>query len=1116
MQSLDERPGEPGTGVSARPRKAWRAGFPAAARLVSVLAAVALDLAGSSPAPAGVGTIDDPTGGAALQVSFRRTPSFQDLAEAQAALTRMAALVCDATEGQVRFERIRLTSSPAEQDAAGLWFHDEMAASGGAFEADASGLGRLGSHMDVYPSAALDPAALAHLVAHHAFGLGDQYDEQRRRGGSCGIGPGFDADRLDERNHSLMQAAGGLRCSEGALAGERCARDDECQGYPCVAVLASEFSVASNHDLLRGEGGVCPRPEAVSRLSISGILPRSSEPLSTLDTSDYLLARATSAWHGEVEVLDATGALPGIVLHLYLAHTAPLDWQLSVAVDGGDLGRTRGELVVLRRWSLRFNEDFSLASVEPSRMIFELPGSSSKPATEVAIDLGTENPDPAGEPGLGYDGLQMTASGAVSVELAVDGIASCDAPWCASSWNETTARWEVSEQTLLHDGRSDWETLAERYPFLSPPTDLPAADPPAACETPPEFVAEIMGADQVVLVLDTSRSMGMRVDDQAGEVCANGIDDDDDGFADESDCAESRLAFERVAARAFLELARHRKVEVGLVAMHTDAEVLSGIESLSPERVSALGALLGSLRAEGDTAIGTALARSGEAFDQVARGGRSRWALLLTDGTRNVGSEPGQEARDLDPFRMRVFGVGIDSGADLFTLSALAARSGGETYAAEDASALTGVLAEIAARNGGHALLMPRTTFALRRDGGKTAAPAAAEFALEVEEQADAIVVVLAARNPRLASWRLLFELRGPRGERYDDASAHATVEDGFAVLRVTDPGPGRWSLRVLADASGPQRSDVVVWTEQAKAELVADVAPTLVPASSSARIGARLAYGGDLDGDVRIDGTVLRPDGSSEPVAFVRDRLTQAWSADFDRYAGRGLYQVRVRATVGENALPALGERIFHGPSRAPVRVVPFGRSTTTSFYLAAATPACQGSDCDGDGIANAVEDRCATDVDGDGLDNRYDVDTDNDELFDFIEGTADVDRDGIPDFCDPESTPTSMASVIEAQTKASDRACEADGAEGVEELRASLTAVRRIVQVVRTRSGVPDDTRRRIVEDLERVIALKKQALVIGDVLPEFCSKYRQRLADALALERALQSDIDTILLP
>ena len=1124
---------------------------PHRARFCAVLGMLAAVAISSSVrlAEAGRAWIEDPTGRTVLQVAFREPPSYADLAEAQAVLTRTAAIVCDATEGQIRIAQIRLVSSPANEDVAALWLHDDEAASGGPYDASGTDFRRLGAHMDVFASARLRPDRLAHLLGHHVFGLGDQYDDQRRRGGVCGIGPGFERGRLDEANHSIMQGAGGMQCVDGPLLGQDCLRDDECAGAMCRAVLASEFSVPLNHDLLRGDSGACPRPSPVSRVRLGGILPSRSELVRAFDGKDFLSARATSAWHQDMEVLGPAGTLPGIRLHFYLSHTARLSWQLTVGADASEFGGARGEFVMLRSWALLFNQDFSLASVYPEELRLELPTSAGKGPVEVAIDVGSRNPDARRNPGQGYDGLQMVTAGTPMLKLDVDGVVGCSAEWCAASWNESTGRWELSEQSLLHHGASDWQTLHANLPFLVPPTGAVVEDAPSLCQTPPQFITDVMGADQVVLVLDTSRSMGMRVDGLAGEVCGNGTDDDLDGETDEADCADSRLEYERVAARAFIALADSRSLQVGLVAMHTDAELVSDVQEVGGPRRAVLGAVLGSLGAEGDTALGTALERAQEALKKVERVARSRTIVLMTDGAKNVGIAPGQEAHRLDPLLYRVFSVAIGSAADGMTLAAIAARSGGVAFATPGATGTPAILAELAARHTGNALLLPRTTFDLARPGEADAKPVATprgtakaaaasrgmqpraaaasrespprsaaasrDFEFRVEEKARELVVFLGTRNDRIDDWRLLFELQAPGGDRIDDTAAQSRAERGFVVVRISDPKPGRWLLRVLPGGRGVQHSEVLAYTAQSSADFFMDADPRLASVTRSVHLSARPSYVTDLDGDVSIEGTVLRPDGTEVPVTLTRDPLTRNWGAEFDRFAGRGLYEVRLRLRVGEYARPALGEPIFPGPSRVLVRVVPFERTATASFFVAdGPPPPCSAADCDDDGLADRLETGCPDDVDADGMWNRVDADSDNDEILDGEEGVVDLDLDGIPDFCDPESTPDSLSEAIEAEETAVAGACGADAATSRDRLRASLSAVRRIVQVVRTRDGVPPDVRADIVLRLEKVIGLKKQAVVIGDVLPEFCKKFQARLEEALLIERDLRVRVDPYL--
>ncbi|MFN2425007.1 MAG: VWA domain-containing protein [Candidatus Binatia bacterium] len=1076
-------------------------------------------VAWAGPAQAGRGWIEDPTGRTSMQVAFRQQPSYEDLAEAQAALTRTAALLCDATEGQIRITQIRLVSSPASEDLAALWLHDAEAASGGAYDSTGADFRRLGAHMDVFASARLRPDRLAHLLGHHMFGLGDQYDNQRRRGSVCGIGPGFDRGHLDESNHSIMQGAGRMQCVDGPLLGQDCLRDDECSGAACKAVLASEWSVPGNHDLLRGDGGACPRASPVSRVRLSGILPSRAEIVRAFDGKDFLSARATSAWHQRVEVLGAAGTLPGIRLHFYLTHTARLSWQLSVGADAEQFGGRRGEFMLLRSWLLLFNEDFSLAATHPENLSFQLPASSTKGPLEIAIDIGSRNPDAARNPGEGYDGLQMVTAGTPTLRLAVDGIVGCSADWCATSWNESTGRWELSEQSLLHGGASDWQTLTANLPFVVSPQGVVAEEPPALCEAPPQFITEVMGADQVVLVLDTSRSMGMRVDGQGGEVCGNAVDDDLDGDTDEADCAESRLEYQRVAARAFLALAGPRNLQVGMVAMHTDAELVSDVAEVSPPRRAVLGAVLGSLAAEGDTALGTGLERAQEALKKVERVARHRAIILLTDGARNVGIAPGH-GNLLDPLLYRVFTVAVGRAADGLTLAALAARSGGVAYEAPEATGMPAILAELASRHDGSAPILPRTPFDLARAGEETTTStkpvsSSRDFEITVEEKASELVLFLGTRNDRIDDWRLLFELQAPDGERIDDTSPQSRAERGFVAVKVTDPKPGRWRLRVLPGGRGMHKSEVLAYTLQPDADLFVDADPRIASASRRVRISARPSYVADIDGDVSIQGTVRRPDGSQMPVALTRDAITRSWGADFDQFAGRGLYEIRLRMVVGHASQPALGEPIFPGPSRVLMRVVPFERTATASFFVAdGPPPPCSSADCDEDGLPDRLEAGCPEDVDGDGMWNRFDADADNDEIFDGEEGIADLDLDGIADFCDPETTPDSLTSAIEAEEAAVAAACDADGATSRERLRASLSAVRRIIQELRTRDGVPTDVRADIVQKLDKVIGLKKQAVVISDVLPEFCRKFQARLGEALTIEREMRVRVDPYL--
>src|SRR5205085_9993712 len=110
----------------------------------------------------------------------------------------MAYGVCDATDGNLRIRRVRLLQGQATEDLGDYWLQASNFRAGVSFYSDGSNLGRLGAHIDMDRGATRAPDVWLHEFGHHAFGLGDEYDEQSRWGGPCGIGPSFDAGSIDE------------------------------------------------------------------------------------------------------------------------------------------------------------------------------------------------------------------------------------------------------------------------------------------------------------------------------------------------------------------------------------------------------------------------------------------------------------------------------------------------------------------------------------------------------------------------------------------------------------------------------------------------------------------------------------------------------------------------------------------------------------------------------------------------------------------------------------------------------------------------------------------------------------------------------------------------------
>lgn len=165
-------------------------------------------------------------------VNFRFVPTAADITNLQNELRIANDAICDATDGQIVFGNVTITSGSENEAQADIWILPDPGRSGVSFWSDGSGFGRDGAHINLF-SSGIEGRVIAHELGHLAFGLGDEYDEQCRWGGACGIGPAFDAADIDDRNNTLMANHNTM----------------------------SEFSVPGNHDPLRGDGSGCPATE---------------------------------------------------------------------------------------------------------------------------------------------------------------------------------------------------------------------------------------------------------------------------------------------------------------------------------------------------------------------------------------------------------------------------------------------------------------------------------------------------------------------------------------------------------------------------------------------------------------------------------------------------------------------------------------------------------------------------------------------------------------------------------------------------------------------------------------------------------------------------------------
>ncbi len=1058
-------------------------------------------LVGHDPARAGtLGT----NGDLKLSANFRFAPTRAQLEEAKRSLVWFGRLLCDATEGQIHLRQVELNAGARFEDGADIWYHAEpLIASVANNKWDGSGLVRRDSHITIGRTYLGDSDTMLHEFGHYAFGLGEQYAIVTSE---CGVGPGFEPALVDERNHTPMQnLGGGVACAAGPRAGESCTRDADCPQSTCRERLTSEFSVKQNHDLLRGDVG-CPGAKALSELRILGVL-NTGIVSGPLDASTVASATRTSVATQNLLIPDGRSIQTASQLQVFVGQERRGEWAAVVGMPDDSAGAAPGALKLLGRWRMTFNAEGGLKTISGPDWVRVRRG-GGLPHLDFKVLFG--QPRATGMAPAWWTELVVNDARRQVLFSETDGRFPCR--WSACStlkmWNTRTKGWETTSQSIVHNFRSEWETLVRNYPFLKAPTGLPVAAAPASCAKPPKFVEKVQGVDQVVLVLDRSGSMRHAVTVPHGEVCANGLDDDGDGITDETVCAESRLTFAKAGARAFLELQKSAGIEVGIVDFSSRTNLAKPVAVLDASSFSSLAATVDGLHSGGLTAIGDALTRAGAELKRVRASGRGQAVILFSDGQSNAGSDPRAASKVLDAAGVRVLTVAAGPGADKKTLGEIATIA----MPIEDFVELPAVYAELAAAYGGAALLHPRLRVAQAWDL-QTALEERPELdgivepetvvELPVEAGSEALVVFVGAANRDTSMWHPRIELVGPRGERFDQDDP-AVVRDGhYAVFRVPAPAEGVWSLRLGPQGPALQESTVVSYLEGASADLAADVLPKIVPSGGTAVVTAGAVYELPLGDGIELEGSLRRPDGTVEALRFDREILG-AWSAETPALVERGTYRVDVRLRVPAGTEVEPTEPMYPGPP-IDLAVPAFERATTLTVLVAdGPLPACTTDDCDGDGVPNEWE--CAGDDDGDGWPGERDIDADGDEIADGAEGFGDDDGDGVPNLCDP-ATPLDLERAILAEEQVLALACE-DSVRAGALLASSLEEIAGVLPALErgTAAGDPDAEAR--LAALSRILTLKEEALHLSEI-DGACRQVRELLESALELERGLMQE-------
>ena len=892
---------------------------------------------------------------------------------------------------------------------------------------------------------------VTHELGHLVLSLGDQYDEQRRFGGPCGIGRSFDAGATDEQNHTIMQQSGSQQCQAGGVnTGASCFDDADCAaGETCpLPLLMSEFSVAANFDLLRGDSVIpddtCPDPRPGDQLDMRRrVYP--AAPVAAFDATDFDTAEATAAGVAKVEFVDSIGSIPAfgeessIPISIFVEHTGAQAWTLHFGIDDGRIdGGTEGDLRILDTIVLGFTAAGELATIDgvaitdpgfvnPTLSITNLANGADDGELEVIFD--TTGSDRVIESGAT---ITTWLSGSVVTAGGVQQLGNCTSTTnCEQKWNTGTDRWEASSVTVgyLNNEQaplSDWEemvgTVDDFYGLAwAVPAGLPVAAPPAACADADDvaFDVAVTGADQIILIMDRSQSMS----------------EDRSNFGD----VRTRLDWAKAGARAFADLQAGSGVDVGFISFATTPTTELDLRPVEPDAtagpddhaLSAFQDRIDEQETGGMTAIGDTLSEARAQLNAAAAADPTlqQAVFLLTDGEQTAGDDDPQDvAEAMRDDGIQIFAVPLGTLTDQEFLEQMTDETDGALLAAEDGLELPTLYAELYARFRGEAPVLPRTRSAVGGKPGPVEGPALVDapsgaagraaaalpqqetFEIPVEAGADRLNVILSTRNDVDGTWNPAFELAGPAGESVTHLSPGVVGDSYYRIVRVPHPSRGIWRLTIAAQGPQAQFSYLLGHVEGPGPDCYAGVSPrTIVGDIAPVEITASASLGAHLGTGVEYTAVVRKPTGAVAVVPMTLNEHQNGAVGRFDAFVGRGRYDVDVTCEVTDRARFAPGEQATIDDLLSDPRPEPFVRHARTRFYVDTSDlpPPGGGGDGDHDGIPDGVEG--VIDTDGDGLPDAYDQDSDGDDLPDSQEGdgvpTRDTDGDGVPDYRDPDS---------------------------------------------------------------------------------------------------------------
>ncbi len=319
---------------------------------------------------------------------------------------------------------------------------------------------------------------------------------------------------------------------------------------------------------------------------------------------------------------------------------------------------------------------------------------------------------------------------------------------------------------------------------------------------------------------------------------------------------------------------------LSVVSFSSSASVDLGMRKIDAVHRGAALAAISRLRAGGGTAIGSGLLVGQSQLDRIQ--GCAELIILLSDGFSNRGPNPLSVVPSLKAKKTTVYSIGVGTGVDTRTLTAIATGTGGRYFGASSSSQLPSIFQRIIGEVQGGGTANEQIQEDLKSGQTKT-------MDFEITGLSSNFTVSLGTTTTSF----LELKLKDPNGKVIDRNSKDPNVNfrgtKQQLIFDVNKPASGKWQALVSLGGSKLSRTyDLTALTFSDTVSIIASTGATTYsypnPIPVSVAVTAKWPVAG-----AKVEAVVIGPD--NKPLPKKLPLFDDGLEAHGDQFPGDGIY---------------------------------------------------------------------------------------------------------------------------------------------------------------------------------------------------------------------------------